>query len=101
MDLTEAEDIKKRWQEYTEELYKKDFVAFNILSLSLIFVSLITVCLSMFLLGFILPGTPCFLHLVDYFLSHVRKVFSYYLFKYFLRSFLSSSRTPIMRLLCI
>ena len=25
MDLTEAVDIKKRWQEYTEELYKKDF----------------------------------------------------------------------------
>ena len=25
MDLTEAEDIKKRWQEYTEELYKKYF----------------------------------------------------------------------------
>ena len=25
MDLTEVEDIKKRWQEYTEELYKKDF----------------------------------------------------------------------------
>ena len=24
-DLTEAEDSKKRWQEYTEELYKKDF----------------------------------------------------------------------------
>ena len=24
MDLTEIEDIKKRWQEYTEELYKKD-----------------------------------------------------------------------------
>ena len=24
MYLTEAEDIKKRWQEYTEELYKKD-----------------------------------------------------------------------------
>ena len=24
MDPTEAEDIKKRWQEYTEELYKKD-----------------------------------------------------------------------------
>ena len=24
MDLTEAEDIKKRWQEYTEELYKED-----------------------------------------------------------------------------
>jgi len=26
MDLTEAEDIKKRWQEYTEELYKKAFM---------------------------------------------------------------------------
>ena len=25
MDLTEAEDIKKRWQEYTEELYQKSF----------------------------------------------------------------------------
>ena len=25
MDLTEAEDIKRRWQAYTEELYKKDF----------------------------------------------------------------------------
>ena len=25
MDITEAEDIKKRWQKYTEELYKKDF----------------------------------------------------------------------------
>ena len=25
MDLTKAEDIKKRWQEYTEALYKKDF----------------------------------------------------------------------------
>ena len=24
MDLTEAEDIKKRWQEYTEQLYKRD-----------------------------------------------------------------------------
>ena len=24
LDLTEAEDMKKRWQEYTEELYKKD-----------------------------------------------------------------------------
>ena len=26
MDLTEVEDIKKRWQEYTEELYKKSFM---------------------------------------------------------------------------
>ena len=31
----------------------------------------------------------CFLDLVDYFFSHVREVFSYYLFNYFLRSFLS------------
>ena len=27
MDLTEAEDIKKRWQEYTEELYKMIFMS--------------------------------------------------------------------------
>ena len=26
VDLTEAEDIKKRWQEYTEEMYKKIFM---------------------------------------------------------------------------
>ena len=26
MDLTEAQDIKKRWQEYTEKLYKKTFM---------------------------------------------------------------------------
>ena len=39
----------------------------------------------------------CLLDLVDYFFSHVREVFSYYLLKYFLRSFLSSpSETPIM-----
>ena len=29
MDLTEAEDIKKRWQEYTEELYKKIYIYAN------------------------------------------------------------------------
>ena len=29
MDLTEAEDIKKRWQDYTEELYKKDLHDLN------------------------------------------------------------------------
>ena len=74
-------------------------VAFNILSWSLIFVSLITMCLGVFLLGFILSGTLCFLDLVDYFLSRVREFFSYYLFKYFLRSFLSSSGTPLMRML--
>ena len=29
MDLTEAEDIKKTWQQYTEELYKKDLNDWN------------------------------------------------------------------------
>ena len=33
MDLTEAEDIKKRWQEYTEELYKKSFTTQIIMKL--------------------------------------------------------------------
>ena len=63
-------------------------VAFNILSLSLVFGSLIIMCLGVFLLGFILPGTLCFLGLIDYFLSHLKEVFSYQLFKYFLSSFL-------------
>ena len=31
MDLTEAEDIEKWWQEYTEELYKKDFMTQTIM----------------------------------------------------------------------
>ena len=31
MDLTEAEDIKKRWQEYTEELYKKNIFTFKVI----------------------------------------------------------------------
>ena len=51
------------------------YVAFSILSLFLIFVSLITVCLSVFLLGFILPGTLYFLDLVDYFLLHISEIF--------------------------
>ena len=37
MDLTEAENIKQRWQEYTEELYKKDLndmITIMVLSLS-------------------------------------------------------------------
>ena len=42
----------------------------------------------------------CFLDLVDYFLSHVQEVFSYYLFKYFLKSYLSCpSGAPIMWML--
>ena len=74
-------------------------VAFNIFSLSLTFVNLITMCLGVFLLGFILPGTLHFLNLGDSFLSHVREVFSYYLFKYFLRSFLSFPGTPLIWML--
>ena len=31
MDLTEAEDIKRRWQEYTEELYKKKILITQII----------------------------------------------------------------------
>ena len=31
LDLTEAEDIKKKWQEYTEELYKKIFTTWIIM----------------------------------------------------------------------
>ena len=32
LDLTEAEDIKKKWQEYTEKLYKKDLIVRSFLS---------------------------------------------------------------------
>ena len=66
-------------------------VAFNILSLSLIFVSLITMCLGVFQdthQVYCVWDSLCFLDWVDYFLSHVQEFFSYYLFKYFLRSFL-------------
>ena len=62
--------------------------AFNIFSLYLIFDSLINMCLSVFLFGFILYGTLHFLDLIDYFLSHVREGYYYNLFKYFLRPFL-------------
>ena len=43
--------------------------------------------LGMFLLEFVLFKTLCFLDVGDYFLSHTRKVFDYYLLKYFLPSF--------------
>ena len=33
MDLTEAEDIKKRWQKYTEELYKKKIFMIQIITM--------------------------------------------------------------------
>ena len=73
----------------------------NIFSLCLIFVILTNMCLSMFLFGFILYGTLCFLDLFDYFLFHVVEVLNYYLFKYFLIPFLLFffSGTPIIRML--
>ena len=37
MDLTEAEDIKKRWQEYTKELYKKKIFTYNSWITSILF----------------------------------------------------------------
>ena len=62
--------------------------AFSIFILYLIFDSLIDMCLGVFLLGFILYGTLHFLDLIDYFLSRIREVFKYNLFKYFLIPFL-------------
>ena len=75
--------------------------AFNIFYLYLIFDSLINMYLGMFLLGYILYGTLPFLDLGGCFLSHVRDVFNYNLFKYFLSPFLFlfSSGTPIIRML--
>ena len=63
-------------------------VAFNILSLCLVFVSLISMSLAVFLLGFILYGTLHLLNLIDYFLFHVGEIFNYNLFKNFLIPFL-------------
>ena len=60
--------------------------SFNSLSLPLTFVILITVCLG---IGLILYGTLHFPDLGDCFLSQVREVFSYYLFKYVISPFLS------------
>ena len=75
-------------------------VAFNVLSLSFIFVSLIIMCLCVFLLGFILFGTLCACRtwLTIYFLCHVREVFSYSSSNIFSAPFsLSSpSRTIVM-----
>ena len=58
--------------------------AFNILSLCLVFVSLISMCLGVFLLGFILYGTLWTAWTwMDYFLFHVGEIFNYNLFKKF------------------
>ena len=62
--------------------------AFNSCSLCLFFVSLINMFLGVFHLGFILFGTLSFLDLGCYFLPHFRKLFNYYLLKYFLMVFL-------------
>ena len=90
--------------------------AFNILSLSLILVSLITRCIGGYSHQYTSLGLSSldkppwvypawdslpFLDLVDHSLSHVREVFSYYLLKYFLESFLSLSSpygTPLVHL---
>ena len=84
-------------------IFPFSLVAFNILSLSLIFVSLITMCLCVFLLGISCLVLCTSWTWLTVFLCHVGKVFSCYLFKYFLGSFLSlslcPSRTPIMRIL--
>ena len=77
------------------------FIAFPFLLLifSLRFFSLVTMCLGMFLLEFVLPEALHFLDLGDCFLSSVMKFFSYHLFRYFLRSFLSPCGPHIMRML--
>ena len=61
--------------------------AFNILSLCLVFVSLTSMCLGVFLFGFTLWGTLCLLDLIDYYLFHVGEIFNYNLFKNFLIPF--------------
>ena len=60
--------------------------AFNILSLCLTFVSLISICFGVFLLGFLLYGTLCASW--TYFLFHVGEIFDYNFFKNFLIPFL-------------
>ena len=79
------------------------FVALNIFSLCLIFISLIYFCLGMFSFGLILYGTLDFLDLGGYFPSHIRELFNYNLLKYFLtRFFLSFSSTcMIIRFSCV
>ena len=59
-------------------------VAFNIFYLCPISVSLINMCLSVFLLGFNSYETLHFLDLIDYFFFYIKKFFNYNLFKIFL-----------------
>ena len=62
--------------------------AFNILSLCLVFVGLISMCLGMFLWVYPVWDYSCLLELIDYFLFHVGEIFNYNLFKNFPRPFL-------------
>ena len=63
--------------------------AFHIISWCLVIVSLIGMCLGVFLLGFILYETLCLLDLLGYFLFYVGEIFNYNLFKNCLIPFLS------------
>ena len=71
---------------------------FNNLCLCLVFVSLISMCLGVFLLGFMLYGTLCASWTCLTFLFHVGEIFNYNLLKIFLTPFLFSSfpETPII-----
>ena len=72
--------------------------AFNNFSLGVVFVSLSSMCLGVFLLGFILYGTLCLFDLIDYFLFHVGEIFNYNPSKIFSYPFFlfSSSVTTII-----
>ena len=58
--------------------------AFNILSLCLVFLSLITMCLHVSPWVYAVWDSLCLLDLIDYFLFHLGEIFNYNLFKYFL-----------------
>ena len=61
----------------------------HVFPIPIVFVSLINMCLGMFLFGFILYGTLCLLDFDGYFLFHVGEIFNYNLFKNFIIPFLS------------
>ena len=67
MDLTEAENIKKRWQEYTEELYKKD-LSDRIRSVTQL---CLTLCDPM---NRSTPGLPVHHQLLEFTETHVHRV---------------------------
>ena len=78
--------------------------AFNILFFCLVFVSLISMCLGIFLHVYPVWDSLCLLDLIDYFLFHVGEIFNYNPFKNFLIFsnpffFSSSSGIPIIQML--